>query len=463
MKTHELTVYFCTGARNHDLLEEFQPEIVRFEIDERMASFMALGEAKAAHQPRAICTTSGTAVAECVPALVEAYYSLVPLILISADRPKHMQGTGAPQTIDHETLTRGHRRTYLEVNRHEFAQLDFSKLNYPAHINVILASDSEKVPSTEKKFETFKAFTQAVKRPLIILSHETHSLRAVALRLREMKIPFYAESLGKARDLSLIQHEKTLIQLIKQKQIDGVIRIGHTPLSKAWRLLEEYHLPVFSFDERSMSGLSHGSIVGSSGNDLLKNQAFWEQLVQFTYFNWQEDSGHLENLISKYPLSEISLMRKVQELIPEDSDVYVGNSLVIRDFELTQKKSFKVHGNRGVNGIDGQLSTAIGMARASNSPFYCILGDLTTFYDLSSLRSLPTNLKLIIMNNDGGRIFETLKLNRRIWLEHHSQFISILKGFGLTSSQSLSDWEKAQVLELIPDPRETQSFRKEWA
>ncbi len=462
MNALELPVYFCTGARNHDLLEAFNPAMMTFEIDERMASFMALGEAKSANHPRAICTTSGTAVAECVPAMVEAFYSHVPLILISADRPKHMQGTGAPQTIDHETLTRGHRRTYLEVSQTEFIKIDFLKLDFPAHINVILPSSSEKINTSEKKFETFEAFTKTVQSPMIILSHECQSLRPVAEKLKAMNIPFYAESLSQARDLSTIKLEKTLINLIKNKLIDGVIRIGHTPLSKAWRLLEEYHLPVFSFDERTMTGLSHGSVTSTSGQQLLLNQTFWDQLTSFDFFKPDENSRQLDDLIEKYPLSEVSLIRKVQEMIPEGSLVYVGNSLVIRYFELTQKKFFQVFGTRGVNGIDGQLSTAIGMARESKKRIYCILGDLTTFYDLSSLRSIPANLKLIIINNDGGRIFETLNLNRKIWLEHNSQFTPIVQGFGLTCSQSLDEWEEAQVLELIPDFRETQSFRREW-
>jgi 2-succinyl-5-enolpyruvyl-6-hydroxy-3-cyclohexene-1-carboxylate synthase len=142
--------------------------------------------------------------------------------------------------------------------------------------------------------------------------------------------------------------------------------------------------------------------------------------------------------------------------------VFLGNSLIIRFFELTQTKNLKVFGNRGVNGIDGQLASAIGLAMGTDKTVHCILGDVTTFYDLSSLRDLPPNLRLIIINNKGGRIFDMLNLDKRIVLEHESDFKDIASGLKLSYSNDLSDFDKVQVLELAPLRPQSEAFLKEW-
>lgn len=135
---------------------------------------------------------------------------------------------------------------------------------------------------------------------------------------------------------------------------------------------------------------------------------------------------------------------------------------MIRFFELIQRKSFNIFGNRGVNGIDGQLSSAIGIAEGLNAPLFCILGDITAKYDLSAFQDLPKNLKLIIINNKGGRIFEMLKLDPRIILSHEDNFSNISKAFNLSYSNKLSDLNSHQVIELFPNQDETREFIGEW-
>jgi 2-succinyl-5-enolpyruvyl-6-hydroxy-3-cyclohexene-1-carboxylate synthase len=169
-----------------------------------------------------------------------------------------------------------------------------------------------------------------------------------------------------------------------------------------------------------------------------------------------------DELIQKYADSEISHLKMLNDLIPEKSIVYLGNSLVIRFFELTQKKQFNIFGNRGVNGIDGQLASAIGLAMGTKEDVYCILGDVTAFYDLSSLREMPQNLKLIIINNKGGRIFDMLKLDKRIVLEHEHDFRDICQGLKLSYSNAIADLGKVKVLELFPDRSQSESFLREW-
>lgn len=457
-------IFFCTGARNHDLLKIFDSPI-KFEYDERMASFKALGLTKSAQSPIAICTTSGTAVAQCVPAMLEAYYSENPLVLISGDRPKKLHGTGSPQTIDHEALTRSCRRSYVEIDVTELATFSLEGLEFPVHINV-LVDDTIPHEFSVKKHESISGFTDflsTVRKPLFVFSHENKSMRPFIEKFASRGLLFYAETLSGGRDLSNIKTEKKILELFNAGFFDSVIRIGHTPLTKIWRLLEKKPMPVFHFDSRHLPGLSFGEVLNMDSGTLLKNDSFWKALDTLSPFPiGDETTWTLNSLIEKYPLSEVSVFKSIQDKLQSNALVYLGNSLVVRFFELTQTKNLRVFGNRGVNGIDGQLASAIGLAMGTKENVYCILGDVTTFYDLSSLREMPANLHLIVMNNKGGRIFDMLKLDKRIVLEHEHDFEKIANGLELSYSKDLALFGKVKVLELHPDRAQSDAFLKEW-
>ncbi|WP_408096774.1 thiamine pyrophosphate-binding protein [Peredibacter sp. HCB2-198] len=465
MKMNLEKIFFCTGARNHDLLKIFDSSNVKFEYDERMASFKALGLTKVAKNPVGICTTSGTAVSQCVSAMLEAYYSENPLVLISGDRPKKLHGTGSPQTIDHEALTRSCRRSYVEIDVSELATFSLEGLEFPVHINVLV---DDTAPHTmelinHESISGFASFLNRVKKPLFVFSHENKSMRPLIEKFSKLGLLFYAETLSGGRDLSNLKTEKKLIELFDAGFFDGVVRIGHTPLTKIWRLLEKKPLPVFHFDSRNLPGLSFGEVLPMDSEALLKNDQFWNALDKLSPFPIGDETvWTLEKLIQKYPESEVATLKKLQGHLNTNDQVYLGNSLVIRFFELTQTAPLQVFGNRGVNGIDGQLASAIGLAMGTSNPVYCILGDVTTFYDLSSLREMPENLHLIIMNNKGGRIFDMLKLDKRIVLEHENDFENICKGLHLSYSNNLKDFGLVKVLELSPSREQSENFLREW-
>ncbi len=459
-------IFFCTGARNHDLLKIFDSHKIHFEFDERVASFKALGLCKVSTNPVAVCTTSGTAVSECVSSMLEAYYSELPLVLITGDRPKKLHGTGSPQTIHHEELTRTCRRSYVEITLSELSTLDLEHLAFPVHINVLVDDTTPHQEETlfHRDVSSFEVFLKKYHRPLFLFSHENKSMRPIIEKFSERGLPFYAETLSGGRDLSSIKTEKKLVELFQKDFFDSVVRIGHTPLSKVWRLLERKNLPAFHLDSRNLPALSYGEVLPLSTSDLIDNDVFWKTLKNFPSFSVEDQTyAVLNQLIEKYPGSEISLFKKLNDNISSHEHVYLGNSLVVRFFELTQTKNFKVFGNRGVNGIDGQLSTAIGLSMGVSDPVYCILGDITTFYDLSSLREITKNLFLIIVNNNGGRIFDMLNLDKRIILEHQEDFRKISEGLGLSYSNRIEDLGKVQVLELFPEGEQTKKFLQEWA
>lgn len=458
-------IFFCAGARNHDLLRAFENTTIEFEYDERMASFMALGLAKQTRRPVAICTTSGTAVAQCVPAMLEAYYSENPLVLISGDRPKKLHNTGSPQTINHEALTRSCRRSYIEIDISELSKFSFEGVDFPLHLNILVDDTVSHDLSLKhhQDLSAFSPFVQKIKKPLFLFSHENSSMREFIQKFSQTNLLFYAETLSGGRDLSPFKTEKKLIELFNAGFFDSIIRVGHTPLSKIWRLLEKKPLPVFHFDSRGLPGLSFGEVLPLSSVSLLNAPEFWDSLTMLSpYPIGDETIWRLEELIQSYPKSEVSYFKMIQGKLHDDDLIYLGNSLVIRFFELTQNRHFEIVGNRGVNGIDGQLATAIGVAQGTTKKVFCILGDLTTYYDLSSMREMPQNLHLIIMNNKGGRIFDMLKLDKRIILEHENDFEDICHGLKLSYGRDINDFGKVQVLELSPERLQSEAFLREW-
>ena len=400
-------VYFCAGARNHKLKNCFKNAKLFFELDERSASFKALGAAKAG-KLAAICVTSGTAVAQCSGAMTEALYSDLPLILISGDRPKRLHGTAAPQTIDHLSLSKGFVRYEKEVLDVELEKLELEDVSYPLHINVLVDANHE-LPNRVKPAQTqdLQNFLSAHERTLFLVSHDNFSLREIVQDLASKTDLIYAESLSQAKDLSPIANEFELLKMYRDGVFDSIVRIGHTPLSKLWRVADTSDIPVFSVDPRGFAGMSRG-LVYSGGYEVLKE-------ISIKEVSWKSDFDW--EVFEKYPNSQMSWMKRWQDSLPENSQVYLGNSSVIRDFEAVQTKKFRTFGNRGANGIDGQLSTAIGLAQSMDEKLYCLLGDLTFLYDFGASFELPYNLEVVALDNRGGRIFERVGIKDEIILE----------------------------------------------
>ncbi|MDH4467039.1 MAG: thiamine pyrophosphate-binding protein [Bacteriovoracaceae bacterium] len=482
------TIFFCSGARNQYLLPLFENKIIHFENDERIASFKALGLAKITKQPVVICTTSGTAVAECLPAMLEAYYSEAPLILISGDRPKKLHLTGAPQTTRHELITQSAVRGFAEIEiklntnlnlKSHFSALPLmQKFSFPFHLNVLIEDGVEHQHSTKifdlnndslesldsLAWASFDQFLKNNSSPLFLISGDGWDARPLVQKLIGLGVDIYAESLSWAKSLlssnpKSIKDETQLLEAAANQQFTSIVRIGHTPLSKLWRNLEKTLLPTFSFDPRGLAGLSYGNVIRMTSQSLFEHPQFWEMISKYFPLSHQKNFPPLKN----GDLSEEQkFIKAIHDVIPDGSHLFLGNSLIIRNFEKVQTKFFKTYGNRGLNGIDGQLSTAIGMANSLNvinskEKFFCLLGDMTTLYDLSALLSLPENFTLIIINNKGGRIFQELKMDSRLVLEHEFSFQKFVEAAGkkyqAVSKMNHSDLEMAishaQVIEVF--------------
>lgn len=402
----------CAGSRNSPLLAVLgSSDLLLFSfVDERSAAFFALGRAKLHGAPVAVVTTSGTAVAEMLPAAIEAYYSGLPLILVSADRPERFRGTGAPQSIEQVGLFGPYAETSLE---------GWSGRG-PLHVNVEFdeplidgaarGTGVPPVPAGRRRPAASgrDARPPNMRNPLVLLGDlppaQRERVKEFALRLNA---PVYAEPLSGLRedpDLSLIAAGE---RMIARGSFDGVIRVGNVPTLRFWRDLETLDLPVVHFSDLPFTGLTRGELhpiealpeVTPSGRD----EAFFARDREY--------AARFAEILDAEPHSELAMFRALSRDVPAGSRVYLGNSLPIREWDLAatrEPRGLTIEANRGANGIDGQLSTFFGQCDPERGNV-CIVGDLTTIYDLGAPWIVPqlgdVGFRIVVMNNSGGRIF----------------------------------------------------------
>lgn len=438
-------VYFCAGARNESLLSFFKSP-KEFILDERVAAFMALGEAKQAKKI-AICTTSGTAVLECLAAICEAFYSDINLTLISADRPLALKDSGAPQTINQLSPLSAfvHHQIEIEMDQEKLNQVEIKPgVN---HINICIGQSKQNT-------ENFQI--ENYSKTLFLFSHGNYDFEKCYKLIKEKTDYFYFEILTNLSHKNLIQNERELLALFKNNTFDSIVRIGHTPLSKIWRVLDESPLPTLHLDSRGLKALSYGELKPYNNKEVL---SFLSE-VQIKHNQYVKKSTFE---LSHYPYSQFHFIELMSAKLDEGAHIYLGNSSLIRDFEVAYKKRANFYGNRGANGIDGQISTAIGIGKNLKDDLYICLGDQTFEYDWSALRYLPTNCKIIIFNNGGGRIFERIGIHSEIILEHNSNYNHIAQAFelryGFFDSHDMS--LDAQIIELKVDNEQTLKCFKE--
>ncbi len=489
-------VVVCAGARNAPLvlgLSGANFEVFHY-FEERASGYFALGLIKTFSRPVAIITTSGTAVAELLPAAIEATYQGLPLILISADRPKNYRKSGAPQAIEQVGIfsTYAERVYDLDLETKDFI-FDWS-FQKPIHLNVCfddpLVDEASNSNSNEEKSVLIKTIPKPrqesqpikVENPLIILSELSRkNVPEVKKFLLKSTALIYTESLSQlSNDIELqsrfINSSEFLIKkAFKEKTFDSVIRVGGIPTLRFWRDLEQEFkdVPVFNFSGLAFSGLSRTSKLYeiSRLNDVfLKNEN--QNVVRLKAHN-QMLNELKSTLIVKYPQSEPAFIFYLSQIVATEP-IYIGNSLPIRHWDsFATKSSIEICASRGANGIDGQISTYLGWSEKFKSS-YCLVGDLTALYDLASL-GLSTQLlskgrKIVILNNFGGQIFQRVFKSEIFTNPHKIQFEHWAKmwnwGYKLVKSQS--DFfknfqaEANSIIELQPDAEQTKQFFNDW-
>ena len=510
---------FSPGSRSTTmamLFTEYEGFETYMNIDERSASFMALGIAKAYKEPTVLVCTSGSAVAHYLPAILEAQYSGVPLIVLSADRPHTLLHVGAPQTVDQQKIfgtavnyyeelavpQEDHYYTYpRQVARKAYMKaMDIKK--GPVHINVPLfeplvpeldhkhfeagrspykvfkpnygdvfsyqnRSNNTSNPSNVSKASNVsytKNTTDNNSNPLLVQYKKVLILAGPQIDVNEvesihsfaenLQAPILADPLSNVRrwhktdaiddnhefninrsnDTDMTQKKQfsdvvisTYDAFLADKELwpvlkpDCVIQFGQMVVSKrvqqmvaSWDNVEYIEInPTMD----SMNPTGKTTIHMQASIDMFTHLYAVKKESNAYLNSWQRlevaGKAQLSTAIEEPSCFEGRTIRELQQHIPDNSQLLVANSMTVRDFDyfwFSGESDAVLYGNRGVNGIDGTVSTALGLA-TNHQPTYLVTGDLSLFHDLNGLAVAKThnlNLTIILHNNDGGGIFEYL-------------------------------------------------------
>jgi 2-succinyl-5-enolpyruvyl-6-hydroxy-3-cyclohexene-1-carboxylate synthase len=426
----------CAGARNVPLVGSLLARCqdhglsVWHHFDERAAAFFALGLAKRSGNPVAVLTTSGTAVAELLPAAIEAYYSGIPLVLVTADRPAGFRGSGAPQAIEQSGIFGPYAKA-LDVEAVEgLASLDGWTGDAPLHLNVCFdepraddrnaswepaapVAERANVPSERPNdahpggvAASVTAFCTDRDGLLILLGELPFSWRGTVTRfLVSLGSPVWAEATSGLRESPALA---ALLRYGEPALPQRVLRIGGVPSLRLWRDLETNPaIPVLSICRRPFSGLARPS-------QLVVTDAFPVFTVPTQEGVVPDPTLFDGAAFDRFPRSEPALVHALSAEIPSHALVYLGNSLPIREwnsFAVIDPPHPHAFASRGANGIDGQVATFLGLSNGVGES-WGIFGDLTALYDLNALALLPQlaaeKRRIVVINNGGGRIFSRL-------------------------------------------------------
>jgi len=496
----------CAGSRNSPLviaLAECPAIRSYYWFEERSAAFFALGRSKATERPVAVITTSGTAAAEVLPATMEAHYTGIPLLLITADRPRRFRGTGAPQSAEQVGLLGCYAPFARDVVLEEPCDLSEWSCQHPAHLNVCFEEPTRKgmpfvvdsscddpptlIDTSVTNVELIKAFLSQVERPLVVVSTlKQESREPICAFLQKLNAPAYLEGVSGLREDARLEH----LRIMSPEQvfqsavqagypIDGVLRIGGVPTNRLWRDLEEQNgqkMRVCSISDWPFSGLSWGNICHGdlaaffSDYTVPKSFAIPKQWMEADRRFYQKALA----LFAEEPQAEASLIHSLSQRIPQGAAIYLGNSLPIREWDLAaafQARGYHVTASRGLNGIDGQISTFLGYSSPDRSN-WAIIGDLTALYDMAGpwiLSQLPdVTVNIVVINNGGGQIFSRMYTSEVFQNRHNLNFGPLAAMWNLayekwTAIPDRVDAPHSRLIEIVPDADATARFWRKLA
>lgn len=441
-------------------------------IDERSAAFFALGIAKETNRPVVIVCTSGTAAANYYPAIIEAKYSRVPLLVLTADRPHELRDVGASQTINQLNMYGDFVKYFQEMALPESTDSMIDYVRSRASRAVIKANSGNKGPVhlnfpfreplipnlsqqplwgevTEQHHYSYESVKQVSEhglnyflneindqtRGLIVCGPQTdENLAEQIVKLAtEWQIPVVADPLSQVR--SRIDGENVIIDgydaIFKNEKIrtdlkpDYIIRFGAMPVSKSYLFFVNQHKDILKFvvendsEAREPTNQQTKFIFANGASFCHQLREVSKEKVKSSSWllDWQRKNDivkkHVNNISSEV-LTEGETVHHVLQHIPQLSRLFIGNSMAVRDldtFFTVNNKQLFIHANRGVSGIDGVVSTALGVAAATDRHVTLIIGDLAFYHDLNGLLAAThydINLTIVLINNGGGGIFSFL-------------------------------------------------------
>jgi 2-succinyl-5-enolpyruvyl-6-hydroxy-3-cyclohexene-1-carboxylate synthase len=471
-------VVISPGSRNAPLSIAFyqaeQAGLIRLhvKIDERGAAFFALGLTKVTGRPVPVICTSGTAVANFHPAVLEASHSNAPLLLLTADRPARLRRTGANQTTEQARIFGKAVRYFADISGAAYPmELPFNSLQTgPVHLNIQfeepLIGDSDTSWLDQIKIAEPKVFTRKgpgtfhtkSTRGLLVIGHDRGGLsqESVEKFASELGWPVIAEdplSFESATAHASIFLTSTKIR--SEVKPDTVVIIGRTTLSRSVNALIAQARKTAIIDPRMAT-------VDQDRNADQKFLALPQIQVPTADPDWVATWKKLGERASKVvselnTWSEEIFARDFAASLPTSASLFVASSRPIRDLEgfAKPRQGVQVFANRGLAGIDGNISTALGIASRSEKSF-AVLGDLAFLHDVSALSHAGNpDLRLFVIDNNGGGIFSTLPqagvdgFEKIFGTPHGRDIHAIANSFGVKTSTISTSAELAKV---VADP-----------
>jgi 2-succinyl-5-enolpyruvyl-6-hydroxy-3-cyclohexene-1-carboxylate synthase len=434
-------------------------------VDERGAGFLALGLAKASGRPVAVVTTSGTAVANLHPAVLEAWHSHVPLVVVSADRPAALRWTGANQTTHQQGLFTTHVRATATVSAAEGAAYEVgrllaaatgvrSRLPGPVHLDVELADPL--VPDPAGLDRPLPGVVLTDVRPagrsaplaldpgmrtVVVVGDAPPALgRTWAARAAAASVPLLAEASSNARSGPAAFSTYRLLLAGLAAEVERVVVVGHPTLTRPISQLlaqRDVELVVTTpYADWPDPGRSASTVV----DDAALPVPGAAELAWFERWRAAEQRarGRVDQLLTGWPdLSGPEVAGAVLASLGPADVLLVGSSNPVRDLDLAAiaERPPALFANRGLAGIDGLVSTAIGVAWGSGAPVTALLGDLTLLHDATGLVVGPLeprpDVRFVVVNDDGGSIFSTLEQGAAEYAASFERVFGTPQGVGI--------------------------------
>ena len=528
--------YISPGMRNAPLLaalshlKNFHPEInLDICMDERGASYRALGYTKATGKPCVLVCTSGTAMANYMPAVVEGKKSNLPLIILSADRPPELTFCDDNQTMDQTKFYGDYIQGEMNLGApsEEISPLaltsSLSNLIHkslfpkkgPVHFNCAFREpledtklpikedylklahkqinrtgpstkyiDLETSPSLESLRDIYEILKKSQTGLLVIGSlapHETRGKKLETIKnfIKALNWPTYFDVSSSLKyefnlndgALPTFDHPEFQDMLVSHPP-ETVFHIGGRLTSKHYysflKKVPHIQLMTLSLNTEKEDPSHHTKVRINAHIDstlkkileLFESKTFAPKTLAYDFKSFTETKI---KLIDEGPLAYPSISKTIIDTIPDGSNLYIGNSTVVRTFDAyfsyQTRKKLNIATNRGVSGIEGFIASACGFIDGHNEDVYLIVGDVAFIHDLNSLsllKSLKKNLKIILINNDGGGIFTLLPIHKEkdvldiITSPHGLTFESVAPMFSLhyQCAKNRSEF-KDQLLECI--------------
>lgn len=435
-------VVVSPGSRNAPIVAGFI-RVGGFELlsapDERTAAYMALGSALATGRAAAVICTSGTATLNLYPGICESFYQQVPLIAITADRPGYMIDRWDGQTIRQKNLYHPHILASLQPENdlhsvsafQEITEIAFkawetanAPAKGPVHINIPLEEpiyDGLNAPLTlaplqrdntepeQPSAAEIPAALSEARKPLVLAGQMSPNrmLNDILMKL-SYKIPVMADVLANVSGGHILNGTEDKNRFNYQEPPDVLITTGMSVVSKTLKNWLRNNKPKHHFH------ISAGGFTGDPFFTLPQTihtspEEFFSSLLNmYNAENFSTSAPGTENQLT----GEAGIVQCLMETAGADTAIHLGNSMTIRYANRIFSPTGLRYGNRGTSGIDGSLSTAAGFAWAEPAKnVLCITGDIGFLYDKNAFwcTPLPENLKVAVLNNAGGIIFDIIQ------------------------------------------------------